>query len=126
MRDLFTNPAVSFVYERGWRQGFKAAGFPGPDKEYKMIKSYFTEGSCTDGPVIVDMSCGSGLMTRRMAGDEDRWVGRLMACDFSDSMLKETRRRYENSLRRGGIKAVKVRLEEKLTVTIVAMRTVRC
>ena len=23
------NPLVSFVYERGWRQGFKSAGFPG-------------------------------------------------------------------------------------------------
>ena len=28
-RDLFTSPAVSFAYERGWRQGFAAAGFPG-------------------------------------------------------------------------------------------------
>ena len=26
MRDLFTSPAVSFAYERGWRQGFAAAG----------------------------------------------------------------------------------------------------
>ena len=37
MRDLFTSPSVSFAYERGWRQGFAAAGFPGPDKEYEMV-----------------------------------------------------------------------------------------
>ena len=28
-QDLFQNPLVSFAYERGWREGFRAAGFPG-------------------------------------------------------------------------------------------------
>ena len=37
MRDLFTSPSVSFAYERGWRQGFAAAGFPGADKEYELV-----------------------------------------------------------------------------------------
>lgn len=27
--ETFQNPLVSFVYERGWRQGFSWAGFPG-------------------------------------------------------------------------------------------------
>lgn len=27
---------ISFVYERGWRQGFAWAGFPGVDKEFGM------------------------------------------------------------------------------------------
>ena len=40
MRDLFTSPSVSFAYERGWRQGFAAAGFPGADKEYEMVCVY--------------------------------------------------------------------------------------
>jgi hypothetical protein len=39
MRDLFTSPAVSFAYERGWRQGFATAGFPGPDTEAEMAWS---------------------------------------------------------------------------------------
>ena len=30
---LCRNPLVAFVYERGWRQGFAAAGFPGVDEE---------------------------------------------------------------------------------------------
>ena len=41
MRDLFTSPQVSFAYERGWRQGFAAAGFPGADKEYELVKENF-------------------------------------------------------------------------------------
>lgn len=39
MRDLFTSPSVSFAYERGWRQGFAAAGFPGADAEYDMVRN---------------------------------------------------------------------------------------
>jgi hypothetical protein len=30
------NPLISFVYERGWRQGFAWAGFPGVEKEFEM------------------------------------------------------------------------------------------
>eukprot|EP00983_Pelagomonas_calceolata_P028821 902775-Pelagomonas_calceolata.AAC.6 len=30
------SPLVSFVYERGWRQGFAWAGFPGEEKEFEM------------------------------------------------------------------------------------------
>ena len=31
------NPLVAFVYERGWRQGFAAAGFPGVDEEVSLL-----------------------------------------------------------------------------------------
>ena len=60
MRDLFTNPSVSFAYERGWRQGFAAAGFPGPDNEAEMVMDYFApvaEGKETS--TVVDMSCAT-------------------------------------------------------------------
>jgi hypothetical protein len=30
---LTRSPVVSFVYERGWRQNFARAGFPGADEE---------------------------------------------------------------------------------------------
>jgi hypothetical protein len=63
MRDLFTSPAVSFAYERGWRQGFAAAGFPGPDDEFTMAKEYFAPVVAdvgADKAVIVDMSCATG------------------------------------------------------------------
>lgn len=96
MRDLFTSPQVSFAYERGWRQGFAAAGFPGADKEFDMARDYFApvverkRGSGEDG-VLVDMSCATGLFTRRFAKCDD--YPRVIACDYSDSMLAEARRR---------------------------------
>lgn len=92
MRDLFTNPSVSFAYERGWRQGFAAAGFPGPDKEAEMVMDYFApvaEGK--EASTVVDMSCATGLFTRRLA--KSNKYGRVLGCDYSDSMLQEARRR---------------------------------
>ena len=69
MRDLFTSPSVSFAYERGWRQGFAAAGFPGPDKEFEMARDYFApvvekrlnESNGTSRGTVVDMSCATGM-----------------------------------------------------------------
>lgn len=95
MRDLFTSPSVSFAYERGWRQGFAAAGFPGADKEFEMACEYFDpvlRATATDKrTTVVDMSCATGLFTRRfaMSGLFDRVLG----CDYSASMLTEARRR---------------------------------
>jgi hypothetical protein len=60
MRDLFTSPAVSFAYERGWRQGFAQAGFPGADTEYQMAKDYFAP-AVVDSSTVVDMSCATGM-----------------------------------------------------------------
>lgn len=95
MRDLFTSPSVSFAYERGWRQGFAAAGFPGPDKEAKMASDYFADAisKCdgTESSVLVDMSCATGLFTRRFTSSGK--YGRVLGCDYSPSMLQEARRR---------------------------------
>ena len=65
MRDLFTSPSVSFAYERGWRQGFAAAGFPGADREFEMANEYFAPVIAAkmekeDDSVLVDMSCATG------------------------------------------------------------------
>lgn len=57
MRDLFTSPSVSFAYERGWRQGFASAGFPGADKEYEMVREFFAP---INPETVVDMSCATG------------------------------------------------------------------
>ena len=66
MRDLFTSPAVSYAYERGWRAGFSAAGFPGADTEATMAADYFAPVVARVAPnsVIVDMSCATGTFTR--------------------------------------------------------------
>ena len=66
MRDLFTSPSVSFAYERGWRQGFAAAGFPGADAEFELANEYFEPAierrrrGGGEGSVLVDMSCATG------------------------------------------------------------------
>jgi ubiquinone/menaquinone biosynthesis C-methylase UbiE len=101
MRDLFTSPQVSFAYERGWRQGFAAAGFPGPDKEFDMANDYFApsidrkrkEGKTKKDDVLIDMSCATGLFSRRFA--KSKLYSRVIACDYSDSMLTEARRRIQ-------------------------------
>mmetsp|Transcript_13854 Transcript_13854/g.28101 ORF Transcript_13854/g.28101 Transcript_13854/m.28101 type:complete len:394 (+) Transcript_13854:211-1392(+) len=95
MRDLFTNPTVSFAYERGWRQGFAAAGFPGADTEAQMAIDYFAPVVALAIPssVVVDMSCATGLFTRRLAKSGN--YGRVLGCDYSDSMLTEARRRIK-------------------------------
>lgn len=69
---------VSFVYERGWRQGFAWAGFPGEAKEFELAMEYLTPEA--SGEVLVDMSCGSGLFTRRFLKSQ-RFRG-VIAADF--------------------------------------------
>ena len=92
MRDLFTSPAVSYAYERGWRQGFARAGFPGPDEEANLAMEYFTPSMTGDSKrVLVDMSCATGLFTRRFA--KSGKYSRVLGCDYSASMLEEARKR---------------------------------
>jgi hypothetical protein len=80
------NPLVSFVYERGWRQGFAWAGFPGVEREFELAMAYLAPAR---GSVLLDMSCGSGLFTRKFAAS-GAFSG-VIAADFSESMLQQTR-----------------------------------
>ena len=70
---MFTSPAVSFAYERGWRQGFAQAGFPGPDIEAEMAMDYFAPSAAAAGDfsksVVVDMSCATGKLSECMQND---------------------------------------------------------
>lgn len=84
---LFRSPFTAFLYERGWRQNFQNAGFPGIETEYEEVDAFFGP----DAGVVVDMSCGSGLMSRRLL--KGGHFERLFAMDYSEAMLKETRRR---------------------------------
>jgi ubiquinone/menaquinone biosynthesis C-methylase UbiE len=107
MRDLFTSPSVSFAYERGWRQGFNQAGFPGPDREFEMAKEYFAP-ALAQSSVVVDMSCATGLFTRRFAAEDV--YDRVLGCDYSDSMLTEARRRIESEPKLAKLKNTKLEL----------------
>ena len=41
---FFRTPAMAFLYERGWRQNFNAAGFPGMGRAAvdRKIEGYLT------------------------------------------------------------------------------------
>ncbi|KAK2984654.1 hypothetical protein RJ640_006637 [Escallonia rubra] len=83
--ELFRFPVVSFLYERGWRQSFSPlGGFPGPEKEFEMVKDYLKP---VLGGNIVDASCGSGLFSRLFA--KSGLFSLVVALDFSENMLKQ-------------------------------------
>ena len=83
----FETPQVAFAYERGWRDSFARAGFPGPDEEFRLAQARLTPFAT--GKCVVDASCGSGLFTRRFVKSGD--YGCVVALDFSDAMLRQAR-----------------------------------
>jgi len=118
-QELFRSPLVAFLYERGWRNSFNRAGFPGIDEEFELVLEAFEKSKNAkkletnsnkkyskkksnvrfDG-VAVDVSCGSGLMARRMYRSGN-FTGKVIALDFSESMLRETVRRFDDDLKQG-------------------------
>lgn len=82
--ELFRSPLVSFLYERGWRQNFNRSGFPGLEEEFKMAQDYFKP---VEGGLLVDVSCGSGLFSRKFA-NSGAYSG-VVALDFSENMLRQ-------------------------------------
>ncbi|KAG7671326.1 hypothetical protein Ndes2437B_g03960 [Nannochloris sp. 'desiccata'] len=88
--EIFRNPLVSLAYERGWRQGFAWAGFPGVDRETEIALEYLKPAY---GEVLVDMSCGSGLFSRKFLASGN--FSGVIAADFSESMLREARSYFE-------------------------------
>ncbi|CAM9256185.1 unnamed protein product [Chrysoparadoxa australica] len=87
MESLFQLPTTSFLYERGWRQAFTSNGFPGIDKEFEDLVKF-----CPSSGATIDLSCGSGLMTRRLV--KSGRFGRVIGADLSSSMLMESARRF--------------------------------
>ena len=88
---FFRTPAMAFLYERGWRQNFNYAGFPGIDKEFEEVTEFFAPA---DGGTVVDLSCGSGLMSRRLC--KSGRYARVLGLDYSEAMLRETSRRFDD------------------------------
>ncbi|KAF8033872.1 hypothetical protein BT93_C0213 [Corymbia citriodora subsp. variegata] len=82
--ELFRSPLVAFLYERGWRQNFNYGGFPGQDEEFKMAQEYFKPA---EGGLLVDVSCGSGLFSRKFA--KSGTYSAVIALDYSENMLRQ-------------------------------------
>jgi SAM-dependent methyltransferase len=83
----FQSPAVTFAYERGWRQSFASSGFPGPDKEFELAQGFLAETSKDGQGTLLDASCGSGLFSRRFAASGAYKA--VVALDYSASMLRQ-------------------------------------
>ncbi|ESR47244.1 hypothetical protein CICLE_v10001682mg [Citrus x clementina] len=82
--EFFRMPFMSFIYERGWRQNFVWGGFPGPEKEFELMKGYLKP---VLGGNIIDASCGSGLFSRIFA--KSGLFSLVVALDYSENMLKQ-------------------------------------
>eukprot|EP00850_Spirogloea_muscicola_P014332 SM000102S09190 [mRNA] locus=s102:135613:137741:+ [translate_table: standard] len=85
--ELFRSPLVSFAYERGWRQSFARAGFPGADEEFRVAQTHLAPAAASGGGVLLDVSCGSGLFARRFAASGA--YSAVLASDFSEAMLRQ-------------------------------------
>eukprot|EP00271_Cylindrocystis_brebissonii_P010980 TRINITY_DN27568_c0_g1_i1.p1 TRINITY_DN27568_c0_g1~~TRINITY_DN27568_c0_g1_i1.p1 ORF type:complete len:390 (-),score=38.75 TRINITY_DN27568_c0_g1_i1:236-1405(-) len=94
---IFQSPLVAFAYERGWRAGFAAAGFPGPEEEFKIAQRYFKQGGAFGQPLL-DISCGSGLFSRLFLTSGDYPL--VVAGDYSRSMLLQCRDFLRQQVRR--------------------------
>lgn len=93
----FQLPTVAFVYERGWRNQFKRAGFPGPEAEAKLAMDYLlpalTPATPASPSTLLDMSCATGILTRQLqtilqTDHADKDV-RLIGADISHAMLSD-------------------------------------
>ncbi|XP_050213303.1 uncharacterized methyltransferase At1g78140, chloroplastic [Mercurialis annua] len=82
--EFFRLPVISYLYERGWRQNFVWGGFPGPEKEFELMKDYLKP---VLGGKIIDASCGSGLFSRLFA--KSGLFSDVVALDYSENMLQQ-------------------------------------
>lgn len=88
-QNFFQNPIISGIYERGYRQNFERAGFPGPEKEFAEIDEFFTAANAS---TVFDLSCGPGFMARKLTASGH--YQDIIAGDLSPNMLAETRQRF--------------------------------
>ena len=73
-----------------------------------MAMEYFRPAmAASDDKILVDMSCATGLFTRRFAKSGN--YKRVLGCDYSQSMLQEARRRILSE--QGELSPSKTRLE---------------
>ncbi|QDZ22303.1 S-adenosyl-L-methionine-dependent methyltransferase [Chloropicon primus] len=87
---LFQSPAISYVYERGWRQGFEWAGFPGKDEEFRIMQRLYEDTRVaprSSSESVLDVSCGTGLFSRKFL--RSGMFQSVVASDYSQNMLDQ-------------------------------------
>ena len=81
---IFRSPLVAAAYDNGWRAGFAWAGFPGADEEFDASMARIAP--VAKGKVLLDLSCGSGLFSRRFV--RSGVFSGVIAADYSEAMLR--------------------------------------
>ncbi|GAA6620165.1 class I SAM-dependent methyltransferase [Scytonema sp. NUACC26] len=89
--ELFRFPIVSFLYERIlpplWAVGLRNSG--GIDAELRLCTEFFGQSP----GIVADVSCGTGIMARRLA----KWgkCEQILALDYSETMLSELQQQMQ-------------------------------
>lgn len=113
-QELFRNPLMAYLYERGWRNQFLQSGFPGVEAEYNIMEQFFDPerrggaGRSRQPQRVMDLSCGTGMVTRRLASSGK--YDKVVAVDYSEAMLQETIRRASPQLPDAAVRANAERL----------------
>ncbi|BAY75144.1 hypothetical protein NIES25_15620 [Nostoc linckia NIES-25] len=89
--ELFRSPLISFFYERIlppiWAAGLRNLG--GIDVEFAQCTEFFGENP----GIVADISCGTGIMARRLA-----LLGKckqIVAVDYSETMLSQLKQKMK-------------------------------
>ena len=93
-RGPFETEFGAFIYDKGYRQLFRALGYPGADAEAALALERLNGAALApargDGEasrVALDVSCGPGIITTRIAAGL-RDYDALVASDVSEAMTK--------------------------------------
>ncbi|KAJ7550015.1 hypothetical protein O6H91_07G078400 [Diphasiastrum complanatum] len=98
---FFQNPLIAFAYDRGYRDLFQILNFPGPDEEEMLVPAH--------GQFIMDLSCGSGLFTKRFLASEE--YNLVIGADYSEAMLEQCLGFLENETRKYMMNVVLMRAD---------------
>ncbi|BAZ28049.1 type 11 methyltransferase [Cylindrospermum sp. NIES-4074] len=88
--ELFRSPIISFLYERVlppiWAMGLRNRGI---DVEFQQCTEFFGQGP----EIVVDISCGTGMMARRLA--QLGQYKHIIALDYSETMLQQLQQQMQ-------------------------------
>lgn len=89
--ELFRSPIISFLYERLlpplWALGLRNSG--GIEAEFHLCTEFFDHNPI----IIADISCGTGIIARRLA----KWgqCQQVIALDYSETMLGQLQQQMQ-------------------------------
>ena len=95
----------AYIYDKGYRQLFRALGYPGADAEaaLALVKINRPAGDSSEGRICLDLSCGPGIITTRLASGL-RGYEILVASDVSEAMTRRAAEQLDSVSARSTIR----------------------